>query len=184
MNIKLRVIASLAALLVTTASMKAQEFIVVMNQDYSYEDPRWNHKVTLKKGDVISVLKNDDSYQYYGGYTAASVDIPKHVFHIPGSVKGEKCIVVNGTNVRLREKPSTKSGIYCYDENNGGSVARYKFKLKPGVEVDEDGYQYGWQPYYLDKGTRLPYLGKSNGFYKSTFNGVVFYISARYTYVK
>lgn len=171
-------------LMVYSQRMSAQEMVVIMSQNYTYDDPRWNNPATLEKGEVITVYKEGDTYQYFGSYTAASVGIPKHVFHIPGSVRGERCIVINGTHVRLRKGPSTKTGIFCYDANNGSSVARYDFKVKPGKETDADGIKYEWTPFYLDKGTRLPYLGKAGNFYKTSFNGYTFYISAQYTYVK
>lgn len=163
----------------------AQEKIVVMSQNYTYEDPRWGGNQLLEKGTAIRVYpsESEGGYEYFCGYTAASVILPKRVAHLPGTVRGERCIVVNGTNVRLREGPSTKSGIYCYDENNGSSVARQQFRKVPGVEKTED-MEYHWVPDYLPKGTRLPYLGRVGDFYKTTFDNTVFYIAAKYCLLK
>jgi len=166
--------------MMSVEKINAQQMIVVMNQDYTYNDPRWeDQKVTLEKGQVISVYKEDGTYQYFGGYTAASVAIPERVFHVPGRAPGEKSIYINATHLRLRQGPSTKYPMFCYDADNASSIARYAFRKAPGKQKDED-MTYNWKPYYLDKGTRLPYLGKKNGFYKTTFNGEVFYVSAKY----
>ena len=171
------------AFLFSAHSMKAQEMVVVMSQNYTCEDPRGfgeEPKWTLKKGEALHVYKREEGYEYYGPYTAASVILPFRVCHVPGTVKGEKCIIINGTNLRLRQAPSTKSGIYCYDSDYGGSIAQEKFLVHPEKELGVYGTSYSWKPFYLPKGTRLPYLGKVNGFYKTKFRGSVFYLSAKY----
>jgi hypothetical protein len=110
--------------------------------------------------------------------------LPKSVCRLPGSVRGERYIVINCTNLRLREKPSTSSGIYCYDSDYAGSVAQEQFLLHPEKELGVYGNSYSWKPYYLPKGTRLPYLGKVNGFYKTKFDGTVFYLHSKYCLLK
>ncbi len=175
------------AMLPCTEKLNAQGMIVIMNQRYTCEDPRGfdeNSEWTFNKGDALHVYKRDNSYDYYGPYTAACVSIPARFCHIPGTVKGEKYIVVNGTNVRLRQGPSTSSGIYCFDSDYGGSIAQEKFIVNPSKELSTYGNSYSWKPFYFNKGTRLPYLGKVNGFYKTKFDGVIFYISAKYCILK
>jgi len=167
-------------------SMNAQK-VMIMSRTYTCEDPRGfdeNATWTLKKGEAILVYPTSDGYEYYGGYTAASVILPKSVCRLPGSVRGERYIVINGTNLRLREKPSTSSGIYCYDSDYAGSVAQEQFLLHPEKELGVYGNSYSWKPYYLPKGTRLPYLGKVNGFYKTKFDGTVFYLHSKYCLLK
>lgn len=161
-----------------------KEIVVVMKSNYTYEDPRWAHPVTLEKGVAITVMSDGSASYNYWPYPVADVEIPKEVTRLPGS-NGERYLLLNGTNVRLREGPSTKYGYYCYNEENSASVYHNQFirdNKKP--KTDDWGLRAEWVPYYLPKGTRLPYLGKENGFYKTMFNGTVFYISAKYCLLK
>ncbi len=176
------------ALFCQTADVVAQEepreIVVVMKRDYTYEDPRWSHSVTLDKGKAITVMDDGGPYYNYWPYPAADVSIPRNVTRLPGS-NGEKYLQLNGTNVRLREGPSTRYGFFCYDAASGASTYQYRF-IHDGEKTEPDEWEtiVDWTPYYLPKGIRLPYLGKENGFYKTRFNGTVFYISARYCLLK
>ncbi|MBR1466340.1 MAG: hypothetical protein IJ607_08270 [Bacteroidaceae bacterium] len=168
----------------TTAQTTAKELVVVIKQNYTYDDPRWNTQVTLEKGEAITVMDHGGSSYEFWPYPAADVSIPKKVTRLPGSA-GEHYLVINGTNVRLRKGPSTNYGYYCTNVASGASVYHNQFisdKNKP--KEDEWGLKAQWEPYYLPKGTRLPYLGKQNGFYKTKFNSQVFYISAKFTLLK
>ena len=165
---------------------QAKILIVVPNKDIKYEDPRWGGEQTLEKGYAISVLDDEESSYSWWLYPAAKVDLDKVNLHIPGTVPGEKCIVINGTKVRFREKPSTKSGILCYDIDSGASYYSVEFVKQESTErhLTVDGISVYWDPYYLPKGTRLPYKGKEGDFYKTEFNGRTLYISASFSYVK
>ena len=166
------------------AQDNSKEIVVVMKRNYTYEDPRWSQPVTLEKGKAITVISDGSSSYAFWPYPAADVSIPKAVTRLPGS-NGEHYILINGTNVRLREGPSTKYGYYCYNSASGASVYHNQFihdSRKP--KTDDWGLMAEWEPYYLPKGTRLPYLGTKNGFYKTMFNGTVFYISAKYCKLK
>ena len=166
------------------AQDKTKEIVVIIKKNYTYDDPRWSQPVTLEKGTAITVW-NDGSPTYnYWPYPAANVGIPKSVTRLPGS-NGERYLLLNGTNVRLREGPSTSYGYYCYNKQNSASVYHNQFIIdskKP--KTDDWGLEAEWAPYYLPKGTRLPYLGKEKGFYKTRFNGNIFYISAKYCLLK
>lgn len=167
-----------------TAQGTAKERVVVMRQNYTYDDPRWNTPVTLDKGEAITVMDNGGNTYEYWPYPAADVSVPKNVTRLPGGA-GEHYIIINGTNVRFRKGPSTRYGYYCYNSINTASVYHNQFvtdSRKP--QTDDWGLKAQWDPYYLPKGTRLPYLGKQNGFYKTKFNGQVFYISAQFCLLK
>ena len=167
--------------------MHAQVVVVIMNQDYTCEDPRGfdeTSKWVLKKGDALLMYKRRNSYEYYGYYTAASVEIPSRFVRLPGTISGEKYIVINVDDLNLREGPSTTSGIWCYDSDYGGSIAQEQFLKNPRKVLGAYGSKYSWKPYHLPKGTRLPYLGTVNGFYKTKFNGVLFYLSTKYCTLK
>jgi len=162
------------------AQSKPIEIVVVMKSDYTYDDPRWSMPVTLKKGQAITVMSDGSAPYNYWPYPVADVEIPRNVARLPGS-NGEHYLQITGTNVRLREGPSTNYGYYCYNEMNTASVYHNQFiqdNKKP--KTDDWGLTAEWTPYYLPKGTKLPYLGKKNGFYKTQFNGTQFYISAKY----
>ena len=181
----LSVIAFFCQAVSALAQDEPKEIVVVMTKNYTYEDPRWSNQVTLEKGKAITVMsiKDRPSYNYWP-YPAADVEIPKEVTRLPGS-NGERHLKVNGTNVRLRKGPSTKYGYYCYNAANTASVYHNQFindNKKP--KIDNWGLTAEWEPYYLPKGTLLPYLGKENGFYKTMFNGTYFYISAKYCLLK
>jgi len=166
-------------------SSDAQGYVMIANYDYSCPDPRnENSTWEIHKGDALHVYARENSYDYFGPYTAACVSLPKDLLRLPGSVRGEKCIVVNGTKVNLREGPSTKTGIYCLNILYSGSVSQDEFRSKPGKEYGEDGYVAEWLPFFFNKGTRLPYLGKYGNFYKSKFNNVEFYISSKFSYIR
>ena len=166
------------------AQGEPKEIVVIMKKNYTYEDPRWSQPVTLEKGEAITVMSDGDSNYNYWPYPAADVEIPKSVARLPGS-NGEHYLLLNGTNVRLREGPSTNYGYYCYNVASSASVYHNQFihdRNKP--KTDNWGLTAEWEPYYLPKGTKLPYLGKKNGFYKTMFNGIQFYISAKYCLLK
>ena len=120
----------LACVMRTQAVMAqdAKEVVVVMSRNYTYEDPRWGQPVELTKGTAIKVLDEGggDDY-YYWPYPAANVVIPRSVAHVPGKVKGERYLVLTGTNVRLREGPSTKYGYYSYNIASSASVYHNQF---------------------------------------------------------
>ena len=181
------ILLSVIAFFCVAANVMAQEskqIVVVMKRNYTYDDPRWSMQVTLKKGQAIEVVNEKGAYYDYWPYPAANVAIPKSVTRLPGS-NGEHYLVLNGTNVRLREGPSTSYGYYCYNAASGASVYHNQFirdNNKP--KTDDWGVMADWEPYYLPKGTRLPYLGKVKDFYKTKFDGVVFYISAKYCLLK
>lgn len=174
----------MSLLLLASGALNAQ-VIVVANNDITYEDPRWGVSQVLEKGSAISVQDAGTDYEWWL-YPAAFVSLPKKNLHIPGTKAGERCVVINGTNARFREKPSAKSGILCYDIASGASYYSRKFVRPTQIQRDlkEDGIPVYWDPYYLPKGTRLPYLGKTSGFYKTSFNGLTLYISARHCYLK
>ena len=160
--------------------------VVVANRNVSYEDPRWGNNNTITKGKAISVI-DDGSNQYeWWLYPAADVILAKKDFHVPGSIKGEKCIVINGTNVRFREKPSLQAGILCYNIEHAGSTYHIEFVKQSSVQKNlrVDGVPVFWDPYYLPKGTRLPYKGRVGDFYKTELNGMTLYISAKYCSLK
>lgn len=179
----------LTMLTVGSVTSTAQEkvIVVVPNHDVKYEDPRFGSEGTLTKGEAISV--NDDGsgdYRWWP-YPAADVSLSRKDFHIPGMVKGEKYIVINGTNVRFREKPSLQSGILCYNTDSSASYYSIEFVSQSSIQrhyKDADGFPIYWDPYYLPKGTRLPYLGKAGSFFKTSFNGMTLYISSKYSYVR
>ena len=176
----LSVIAFFCQTVIVMAQDNSKEIIVVMKRNYTYEDPRWSQSVTLEKGTAITVMDDGSTTYSYWPYPAADVGIPKEVTRVPGS-NGERYLQITGTNVRLREGPSTNYGYYCYNAASGASVYHNQFihdSKKP--ETDDWGITAEWEPYYLPKGTKLPYLGKKNGFYKTMFNNTQFYISAKY----
>ena len=109
--------------------------------------------------------------------------IPSDKFHVLGTVKGEKYLLVKSSNMRLLEGPSSDSGIYCYDANAGSSFACLAFvhTLGPVVQADQ---AMDWKPYTFPKGCRLPYLGVENGFYKTQVDGQEFYVSKKYCKLK
>lgn len=163
----------------------AKEVVVVMNRNYTYEDPRWGQPVELMRGEAIKVLDEGSGAYFFWPYPAANVVIPRSVAHVPGKVKGERYIVLTGTNVRLREGPSTKYGYYCYNIASSASVYHNQFITDNNQPAKDDwGLDAEWRPYYLPKGTRLPYLGKQGDFYKTKFNDQVFYISAKFCQLK
>ena len=166
------------------AQNEPKEIVVVMKTNYTYEDPRWGQPVTLEKGHAITVWSDGSATYDYWPYPAANVGLPKNVTRLPGS-NGERYIQINGTNVRLRKGPSTNYGYYCYNQASTASVYHNQF-ISNGAKpkTDDRGLYAEWKPYYLPKGTRLPYLGKKNGFYKTAFNGEIFYISAKYCLLK
>ena len=188
MKMKLSVAIMLLLAFSPVTQMKAQaqqkEVVVVMKQNYKYDDPRWDMSVQLDKGEAITVMDvGGTSYEYWP-YPAADVSVPKNVTRLPGGA-GEHYIIINGTNVRFRKGPSIRHGYYCYNAINTASVYHNQFvtdSRKP--KTDDWGLEAEWKPYYLPKGTRLPYLGKKNGFYKTKFNGQVFYISAQFCRLK
>ena len=173
---------SALAFLCQTTDMKAQdvkELVVVMNRNYTYQDPRWESSVVLKKGEAITVINEKGANYDYWPYPAANVAIPKKVTHVPGAAR-EHYIVLNGANIRLRKGPSLNHGYYCYNELSGASVYHNQFiKDNNKPKTDEWGLEASWKAYTLPKGTRLPYLGTEKGFYKTKFNGMVFYIQAK-----
>ena len=175
------VILLLSAFMSLSVDLKAQsetkELIVVLNRNYTYEDPRWGSPVELKRGEAISVYdKAGASYEYWP-YPAADVAIPKKVAHVPGTVKGECCLIVTTNGLRLLEKPSAQSPYYCYNADSGASVAHNQF-------VSDKARPADWQPYTYSKGTRLPYKGKQGNFYKTKIGGQEFYISAKQCQLK
>ena len=181
---KLLILTLLFTATAAIAQTTSKEKVVIMNRNYVYEDPRWEQSATLPKGEAIIVQDVGTAYEYWP-YPAADVRIPKNVAHVPGTVKGERYLVINGTNVRLREGPSLRHGYYCINVLSGASVYHNQFvtdKNKP--KVDEWGLEAEWEPYYLPKGTRIPYLGRQGDFYKTKIDGVVFYISAKFCLLK
>ena len=161
-----------------------KEIVVVMKSDFTYEDPRWSQPVTLEKGEAITVMGDGDVTYNYWPYPAANVEIPVEVTRLPGS-NGERYIQINGTNVRFRQGPSTSYGYYCYNAASTASVYHNQFIHDNKMPKNDDwGLTAEWKPYYLPKGTRLPYLGKEKDFYKTSFNGTTFYISAKYCLLK
>ncbi len=161
-----------------------KEVVVVMKRSFTYEDPRWNNPVTLEKGEAVTMMDHGDADYSYWPYPAADVVIPKDVTRLPGA-GGEHYLVINGTHVRLREGPSTQYGYYCYNAASTASVYHNQFiRDNQRPATDNWGLTAEWAPYYLPKGTRLPYLGKRNGFYKTAFNGREYYISAKYCLLK
>ena len=157
----------------------AKEIAVIMSRDYTYEDPRWGSPVQLKKGEAITVMDEKGAAYDYWPYPAADVSIPKNVTRLPGAAH-ERYILLNGNNVRLHEAPSLKSGYYCINTESGASVYHNQFiKDTNKPKTDDWGLAARWEAYTLPKGTRLPYLGTQNGFYKTKFNGTVFYIQSR-----
>ena len=160
----------LSAFMSLSVDLKAQsetkELIVVLNKNYTYEDPRWGSPVELKRGEAISVYdKAGASYEYWP-YPAADVAIPKKVAHVPGTA-------------------SAQSPYYCYNADSGASVAHNQFvsdKARPAT--DDWGLQADWQPYTYPKGTRLLYQGKQGNFYKTKIGGQEFYISAKQCQLK
>ncbi len=181
-----RLLLPILFLILSSSTPLLAQIVVVANKTVKYEDPRWGGEQSLNKGEAITVSYDGGSEYEWWLYPAAFAVLPKKDFHIPGSVRGEKCIVVNGTNVRFREKPSTQSGILCYDIDSGASTYSVNFVQQSHIQrhLKIDGCPVYWDPYYLPKGTRLPYKGKSGNFYKTEFNGMILYISAKYSYVK
>lgn len=177
----------LSTLFVYFTEMTAQdnkEVVVVMKHNYTYEDPRWGEPVEIVKGEAITVIPSSKSTYQYWPYPAADVEIPKKVTRLPGEA-GEQYIVLNGTNIRFREGPSTNYGYYCINTQSSASVYHNQFIKNPSaVKTDNWGLTAEWEPYYLPKGTRLPYLGKKNGFYKTKLDGIVFYVSAKFCLLK
>ena len=141
--------------------------------------------VELKRGEAISVYdKAGASYEYWP-YPAADVAIPKKVAHVPGTVKGERCLIVTTNGLRLLEKPSAQSPYYCYNADSGASVAHNQFVSDNARPATDDwGLQADWQPYTYPKGTRLLYQGKQGNFYKTKIGGQEFYISAKQCQLK
>ena len=182
-----RITMLLALMMISSMYVSAQELVVIMNEDYTCDDPRgeegnagWN----FKKGDALHVYKGDNGdYEYFGPYIAANAMIPKNLCHLPGE-RGEKYIVINVENLNLREGPSTRHKIYCYDSEYGGTFDPSKFLANPHSELGVYGNSRSWKAWHLPKGIRMPYLGKENGFYKTSFNNIVFYICAKYCTLK
>lgn len=167
------------------AQEDGKEIVIVLSQDYTYEDPRWGENVTIDAGTSITVLDSGGEEYQYWPYPASDTFIPKSLTHLPGQGAGERYFVLTGTNVRLREGPSLNHGYYCANILSGASVYHNQFvkdRYKP--REDEWGLRAEWEPIYLPKGTRLVYLGQKNGFFKTQFNGQTFYISSKYCKLK
>ena len=178
--ILLSVIAFFCQTVKVMAQGEPKEIVVVMKKNYTYEDPRWSQPVTLEKGEAITVMSDGSASYNYWPYPAADVEIPKSVARLPGS-NGEYYLQIDGTNVRLRQGPSTSYDYYCYNAANTASVYHNQFVPNNNQPATDNwGLTAEWEPYYLPKGTLLPYLGKEKGFYKTMFNGTQFYISAKY----
>jgi hypothetical protein len=169
---------------ITLAAQQAKEIVVVMNRNYTYDDPRDGDEMVLAKGKAISVWNVPGGDYEYWPYPIGKVLIPKKAAHVLGTINGERYIVLNSAGVRLREGPSTQYGYYCVNSASGASVYHYKFVHDNKPLVDDWGLKADWTPYTLPKGTRLPYLGKQGNFYKTKFNGQVFYVSAKYSLLK
>ena len=183
--LRLAVLALMLSMTLTGMAQAPSVVVVVMNRDYTYQDPRFMCSGVLSKGDAFSVENIKGANYRWWLYPAANIDFPKRVAHIPGTVKGEKCIVITGTNVRFREKPSTNAGVLCDNvASTASSYHRAFISLDNPPKTDEWGLEAEWHPYYLAKGTRLPYKGKEGDFYKTEFNGMTLYISARYCKLK
>ena len=175
----LRTIVLMLALVAASQNLRAQSYVVIMNQDFTCEDPRGfdgESTWTLKKGEALRVYKEDNIYQYFGPYTVAYAEIPLSKCHVVGTVKGERCVTINVANLPLREKPKANAAIFCYDEEYAGSVDPSQFLVNYRREKGVYGNSYSWKPYYLNKGTRVPYLGKVGNYYRTKFDGIVFYL--------
>ncbi len=176
-----RTIVLILALAAASQNLRAQSCVVIMNQNYVCEDPRdfsGEQTWTLKKGEALRVYKEDDYYEYFGPYLAASVEIPLSKCHIVGTVKGERCVTINVANLPLREKPQANAAIFCYDEDYAGSIDPSKFLVNYRRVKGVYGTSYSWKPYYFNKGTRVPYNGKVGNYYKTMIDGIVFYLDA------
>ncbi len=167
--------------------MSSQEMVVVMNQDYSPEELLEygdDYALSVEKGQVIKVMKNGDEYDYYGSSRGGTfLKIPSDMFHVLGTVKGEKYLLVKSSNMRLLKEPSDDSDIYCYDDNAASSYLCLDFVHTLGPVV-QAGNAMDWKLYTFPKGCRLPYLGKENGFFKTQVDGQEFYVSKKYCKLK
>lgn len=188
MNTRLfRTTLGMVLLLLAHAAYAQKQLVVVANRNINYEDPRFERTGTLERGEAITVSDNGSTYGWWIYPMEPTIDFAKRNFHVPGTVQGELCIVVNGSNVRFRESPSLNAGIYCVDIMSGASYFQKGFIKDSQVKReyrDSEGILRCWDPIYLPKGTRLPYKGKVGEFYKTAFDGYTLYISAKYSYVK
>lgn len=170
---------------VMTLAQEQSSIVVVMNDEYTYSDPRWGQNVTLDKGSAITVYNIEgDDYEYWP-YPAAEVAIPKSVAHIPGTVNGERCLVINASNVRFLEKPSAYSRVLCYNIASTASVYHIQFiNMKKKPKKDDFGLAAEWDPFTLKQNTAIPYKGKSGSYYKTEINGQTLFISAKQARLK
>ncbi|MBR5102735.1 MAG: hypothetical protein IK092_06380, partial [Muribaculaceae bacterium] len=132
----------------------SKEVVVVMNNDYTYTDPRWEQDVTLKCGEAITVIDTQEGDYEYWPYPAADVAIPREVTHIPGTVEGERCLIIKSKSAHFFEKPSGKSNVYCYNIASTASVYHIQFiPMNKPPKKDEYGLTAEWEPMTLNYGT-------------------------------
>lgn len=182
-----RVAAMLVALVCCSCalSLTAKEIVVVLNRNYTYSDPRWETSVTLKKGEAIRVNTMRGANWDFWPYPAANVEIPKRVAHIPGTVKGEKCIEITASDVPLYEKPSMKSNVMCINTASAASVFHAQFvPLSKLPKTDDWGIEAEWEKRTFEKGVKLPYKGKKGKFFKTEIAGTTYYIPASKARIK
>ena len=168
-----------------TLAQEQSTIVVVMNNDYTYSDPRWNQNVTLEKGFAITVYDIEgDDYEYWP-YPAADVAIPKSVAHIPGTLKSERCLVVNTSNVHFLEKPSANSRVLCDNIESTASVYHTQFiNMSKKPKKDDFGLAATWDPFTVKRNTAIPYKGKTGNFYKTEINGYTLYIPTKQARLK
>lgn len=185
-NTRILLLALLAcASCLVTLAQEQRTIVVVMNNDYTYTDPRWEQNVTLERGYAFTVNDSEgDDYDYWP-YPAADVAIPKNVTHIPGTAKGERCLVINTSKVRFLEKPSAKSRALCYNVASTASVYHIQFiNMNKKPRKDDFGLAAEWDPMTLPRGTKIPYKGKSGNYYKTEINGYTLYIPQKQARLK
>ncbi len=167
---------SILVLVVMPYKTSAQSKVIVMNSNYYSEiEADYCDIGNMTKGSAWVI--SDFEYKEYGHYSAGNVFaggmmsgyIPKSKAYLCGS-QGERCIVLNGTNINFRESPSINARCLYYDACNPAKFANHA--------IDPDMGKVR-----LPKGSKLPYYGTVGNWYKSNLEGNTIYISKDYSYL-
>lgn len=122
--------------------------------------------VYVNKGQKLTYIGSDSRDFYNVRYNGQNLYISKQFSKLVNTTndpkrytvdKNTRYVVINGTNVRLRYGPSLTANIY---RNEHGT------------------------PIFPPKGSMLIYAGQSGDWYKAYYDGRIFYISKKHSYLK